>query len=528
MPRNSNSALTIVWTTAAADMFKTITKNIFSNYVGIAGTIIIAFMLSPYLVHTLGDTKYGVWSVISALTGYMALLDLGISSAIAKYVAKYKALKDYKSLNTVLASGLVIMMSVGTLLVLISPLIAGFMVDVFKFEGELGESVHLLVLIASLDIAIFVTTGILVGSMYGFQRHEIINGVSLTVTLMNACFFYLVLQNGYDLVAMGIVNLAGNIFAAIVYFYALAKIEPDASLNVRNAEKPVVGSIFTFSKYTFLSMLAMQLVYYSDAFVIGFFMSAAAITYYTIPWSLSEYTNKLIHAIAETFVPVFSEQDATQGNQAIYATYVSGTKFMLMISNLLCIGVLVMGDNFVSLWMGEKYAVACSTILSIMFFTQLIKGPQLLSYSILLGTANHRKFSFYNFAFSLLNLILSIIFIQRYGLVGVAGATAFTQICFYGIITPILTSRVIGSNLLEYLRETYLRIVPASLVLLVMLVWFARVNPPDSYLLLISQALFAAVIYVFVCYWTLLNRQERQFLVEKVSVVTSRLSIARA
>ena len=269
-------------------------------------------------------------------------------------------------------------------------------------------------------------------------------------------------------------------------------------------------------------------MYYSDAFVIGFFMSAAAITYYTIPWSPSEYTNKLIHAIAETFVPVFSEQDATQGNQAIYATYVSGTKFMLMISNLLCIGVLVMGDNFVSLWMGEKYAVACSTILSIMFFTQLIKGPQLLSYSILLGTANHRKFSFYNFAFSLLNLVLGIIFIQRYGLIGVAGATAFTQICFYGIITPILTSRVIGSSLLEYLRETYLRIVPASLVLLVMLVWFARVNPPDSYLLLISQALFAAVIYVFVCYWTLLNRQERQFLVEKVSVVTSRLSIARA
>ena len=70
--------------------------------------------------------------------------------------------------------------------------------------------------------------------------------------------------------------------------------------------------------------------------------------------------------------------------------------------------------------------------------------------------------------------------------------------------------------------------MPASLVLLVMLLWFARVNPPDSYLLLISQALFAAIIYVFVCYWTLLNCQERQFLMEKVSVVTSRLRLARA
>ena len=109
-----------------------------------------------------------------------------------------------------------------------------------------------------------------------------------------------------------------------------------------------------------------------------------------------------------------------------------------------------------------------------------------------------------------------------------AGATAFTQICFYGIITPILTSRVIGSSLTAYFKETYLRVIPASLILLALLYWFARVSPPDSYLLLISQALLAAAVYVFVCYWTLLNKTERQFLMEKVSAVTSRLSTARA
>ena len=98
-------------------MLKTISKNIFSNYVGIAGAIIIAFMLSPFLVHSLGDTRYGVWSVVSALTGYMALLDLGVSSAMAKYVSKFKALKDYRSLNQVLASGLVIMLSAGLSLI---------------------------------------------------------------------------------------------------------------------------------------------------------------------------------------------------------------------------------------------------------------------------------------------------------------------------------------------------------------------------------------------------------------------------
>ena len=160
-------------------MLKTISKNIFSNYVGIAGAIIIAFMLSPFLVHSLGDTRYGVWSVVSALTGYMALLDLGVSSAMAKYVSKFKALKDYRSLNQVLASGLVIMLSAGTILLIFSPILASAVVSFFKFDGQLGESVRLLVIVGSVDIAIFVSTGILVGAFFGFQRYEIINAVNL-------------------------------------------------------------------------------------------------------------------------------------------------------------------------------------------------------------------------------------------------------------------------------------------------------------------------------------------------------------
>jgi O-antigen/teichoic acid export membrane protein len=251
-------------------------------------------------------------------------------------------------------------------------------------------------------------------------------------------------------------------------------------------------------------------------------MSAAAITYYSIPWSLGEYTNKLILAIAQTFVPVFSEQEATQGNQAIYATYVTGTKVMLIVSNLLCLGVLAVGDYFVALWMGPTYAEKCSAVLSIIFLTQLIKGPQLLSYSILLGTSNHRIFSFYNFSFSILNLILSIILIQKYELVGVAIGTAITQILFYGVITPILTSRVIRSSLIRYFRDTYLRAIPSSILLFVVLKYLANNNAPDSYFELIGQALMAASLYAVVAYWTLLGSEERAYLSSTVSRFAAR------
>lgn len=504
-------------------MFKTISKNIFSNYVGVFGAIAIAFLLSPFLVHSLGATQYGVWSIISALTGYMALLDLGVGSAIAKYVARFKALKDYKSLNIFIASGLTIMIAVGTMLVLLSPLLAHGFVRLIGFEASLESTIRTLILIASLDICIFVITGVLLAAMCGFQRFEIVNAINLTIAFFRAIFFYYALTNGYGLIAMAVISLIGNSLAAVIFILALRTTQPEVRINLKQADRSSIVSIFNFSRFTFLSMVAMQLVYYSDAFVIGYFMSAAAITYYTIPWSLGEYTNKLTLAVAQTFTPVFSQQDATLGNEAIYQVYLSGTKCMLFISNLLCGGVLIVGYYFLSIWMGPHYAEKCATLLSIMFFTQMVKGPQLLSYSILLATSRHRIFSFYNISFSVLNLALSIILIQHFELIGVAISTAITQVIFYGIITPILASKALNSSLWAYSRDTYLRSIPSTLTLFLMLIFLSERNAPDGYLILIGQALLSAFVYSIVAYYTLLNAEERVFLLNRSRVLIDRI-----
>ena len=504
-------------------MLRTLAKNIFSNYVGIAGTIVLAFLLSPFLVHSLGDTKYGIWSIVSAVTGYMALLDLGVSSAVAKYVARFKALKDYKSINVTIASGLLIMVSAGTLLIIFSPMLASWIVNTFGIDESLRDTVHTLILVASLDMCIFVITGVLIGSLFGFQRFEFINAVNLTVGLFRAVCFYYALTNGYGLVAMGVISVLGNVLAGISLITILRYIEPEVQINLRKAERSSVVSIFHFSKFTFISMVAMQLVYYSDAFVIGYFMSAAAITYYTIPWSLGEYANKMLLAIAQTFTPVFSGLEATDGNKAIYETYITGTKFMLFISNLLCGGVLVVGYYFLAIWMGPSYAEKCGVILIIMFITQAVKGPQLLSYSILLATSRHKVFSFYNFCFSLLNLALSIVLIQRYELIGVAVGTAITQILFYGVITPILANKVLGSNLWDYFRDSYLRSIPSTLVLILMLSVLSDRNAPDGYLMLLGQALLSAIVYAAAAYFTLLTNKERDFVLAKGGEIANRL-----
>ena len=70
-------------------MLRTLLRNILSNWAGFLVEACVAFYLSPFVIHTLGDTSYGIWILLTSLTGYFGLLNLGLRPAINKYVAEF-------------------------------------------------------------------------------------------------------------------------------------------------------------------------------------------------------------------------------------------------------------------------------------------------------------------------------------------------------------------------------------------------------------------------------------------------------
>ena len=52
-------------------------RNIASNWAGYVVQVAVGFFLTPFVVHSLGETQYGVWTLVVGVTGYYGLLDLG-------------------------------------------------------------------------------------------------------------------------------------------------------------------------------------------------------------------------------------------------------------------------------------------------------------------------------------------------------------------------------------------------------------------------------------------------------------------
>lgn len=489
-----------------------IRKNSFANIIGVFGQIIIAFIMSPFLVSTLGDTKYGIWVIAVSFTGYMNLMDLGISSAVNKYVSEYNGKQDQKKINSIISTSMVLFCVMSLIIILLSPLMADFVVSLINIDESLVNVVHLLIIIVSFDIGIFVVGGLYKGIFGGYQQYAVINYIQIASAVYKAILFYLFLSNGYDLISMGLISISANLLAIFLFYIVLKKMHPSVRLEIKLFSASSRSKILNYSKYTFIAMLANQIIFYSDAFVIGFFMSAAAVTYYSIPWTLAEYTKKISHAISQTYAPAVSEKEATGDLTNIKDLYVSGIKYMIIISNLLSVGMIVLGGAFIGIWMGSKYKELCEQVLIILFISQYIQGPQQISYSVLKGLAKQKSYSYMSMAVSIINLILSIILVQKWGIVGVALGAAIPQVLFHGIFVPWVTLKTLNLTAWSYLKQTYLPSVIPTVVLFATLFYLQGFNYPDGYFELLLIAFIGTMFYLILVYYIMLNSNEKRFI----------------
>src|SRR5437870_2424255 len=85
-----------------------VVRNVLSNWGAFVFAALVSFFLSPFLVRSLGDARYGVWVLLVSIVGYLGLLDLGVRGAVTRYVARFHAAREHDSANRVASTALAV------------------------------------------------------------------------------------------------------------------------------------------------------------------------------------------------------------------------------------------------------------------------------------------------------------------------------------------------------------------------------------------------------------------------------------
>ncbi len=497
-------------------MLRTIVRNLSANYIGVAGQILVAFILTPFVIKTLGDEMYGIWTIIAALGAYLTLFDVGMVSAITKYISHGDKLHEKGHVTKVISCAAVIATPIALFLFLVSPFTGQALMQIMNINEAHYKIIVIATMLTTIEVGIFVFAGLFRGVILGLQRNDIENLIQLSALALRAVGIYLVLSQGFGIVGMASVMLTCMLIASLASFVFSRKLLPDSKLSTAAVDREGVSMVRSFSGASFLSMVAGQLIFYSDSFIVGHFLGATAVTFYAIAWTLKEYTNQLMVATHRVFIPVFSNL-STGDRSELLKHFFRSKRYMFVISNLLCVGLFVLGDRFLAVWLDEKYAITSGAILMVLFVAQIIRGPQLISYALLQGIGKHKLYARLELVFAVLNLIVSIILVQWLGLIGVAIGTALTQMTFYGIISPYLVAREMDISIMTYVKETYAKTALPALVLGIMLMILKYFFHIDSFFELLLAGAVGALFYLAIVYFTTLSNDERQWVGGQIS-----------
>ena len=131
------------------------------------------FIVPPLLLVSLGKEGYGLWLLIGQLTAYLPMLDLGVSSSVGRFVAKYNAKKDFESLSKIISSSIFLFLFSSVCTVIITLIIWPSFSKFFNLSPEYFNIGRWLILLTGLGTAIDFPLRIGGGILQGFHRFDL-------------------------------------------------------------------------------------------------------------------------------------------------------------------------------------------------------------------------------------------------------------------------------------------------------------------------------------------------------------------
>jgi O-antigen/teichoic acid export membrane protein len=483
-----------------------IIKNVSSSWFSLGINVIAGFLLSPYILHRLGDTAFGIWVLIFSVTGYYGLFDLGIRSSIVRYVSKFTATGDREELAKLINTSLFTYSCIGVLTMLVTLVVASQVDRMFRIPPEFLSTARWLLLMVGASVAIGFPVGIFGGFLEGLQSFYILNWTNVVSTLLRAALIVLALNRGYGLLTVALITVVLPLLASLLRGFLALRLCP-VPFGVKYVDRATFRQIANYGGISFMIMVAGRLKFKTDEIVIGAFMSAAAITYFNIGARIVDYAGQVVIALSQIFVPMSSQSDARGDMNRLRKIFLVGNRVCGFTIFPVCVILLILGKSVIEVWVGKRYIAASYPVLVIMILCSTLWFAQGASGRILFGMSKHGTWAVVTLIEGVSNLILSIILVRPYGIIGDALGTAIPLTCSMLFFMPQHLCKKLNIRLRTFVRESYtlpfLLCLPLAAVLLLMQRWFI----PHNYRQLAIQLFIGVTVYGVGLLWTVLTNQ---------------------
>jgi O-antigen/teichoic acid export membrane protein len=471
-----------------------VTRNVIYSGVRLFLLAPLPFLVIPFFLKKLGPAGYGTWAVFVAANGITSVADLGLVTTLSKHVAEFHALKDFRGLNRIISTGVVLYIAIASLICGILWVSAPFLISVL-FRSSPVSTHELGILWYFLILLIFANTLTMLFSsvVIGLQRMDLSNGINSLYLLSSAGFsvVFLALNWGLRGVLYGYASAAW--ITLFVSVYATRRLLPEIKPSLSACHWSVAKEIFGFSAKTYVTQVAVVIHNQIEKIYLARFAGVVFVGWYDISSDLALKLRGIPSLILAPIMPAASELHARSDRGRIAHLYYRTHKYLALLGVPLVLYIVFASRDFVELWVGPSLSVIAIplSILLIVNFINLTTGPGLL---ILVGGGKLRPGLYSAVLGIVLNVTLSLFLIRAYGFKGAVVGTSLSLTIASGFFLYLFRRETAGS-FPKVFRAAYLKPIVCSLGSIALIWIFTHTDRP-SWGRLVMHCLVFGVTYL--------------------------------
>lgn len=489
-------------------------KGVIFSYALMVFEVLSTLLLTPYILRSLGQAEYGVYSLTLSITAYLLLLDMGVGNAVVRFISKYRAHSDIENQNKFLGISLIYYLIIATLVGILGALMVRFAPLIFSKGLSTSESLlnQKLLIFTTANAAITLGTASFANVLIAYERFTFSRLCSIFQIIIRMVVIYAALRMGYRSEAIVIINLALTIILRsvfILYIFYELKLKP----VIRGVRLSDVKEIFVYSSLIFVQMIATMLNASAAQIMLGCFITASSvyIAIYSIGLMLASYFQSIGSSITSVLMPgIVKLVESGATDCQLQKEMVRVGRIIFMVLGAILVIFCLNGSTFVSLWAGHDNTDAFP-IAGVLMSMHLLIMTFSVGTQVLWAKNKHKEQTWLKMFGVVLNVTLTYFLIRWNPLVGATIGTCVSLALSDVLVMAWVFKKHIGLNLGEYCKQISKGTVPSLLVTAIIGLPMTCYLP-QSWMMFVTSCASMLIVYIAMMFIVGLNDYEKGLL----------------
>jgi O-antigen/teichoic acid export membrane protein len=432
-----------------------------SNLARVALSVVVSLVLPPLLVHRMNTDEYGAWVLILQIGGYINLLDLGLQTAIGKFVAEYDALGDKLAAARTLSSTFAILCASASVGAMAIGVIAWQVPRIFhQMPTHLIPGVRAGFLLIGWSMAFSLPFGAFLAAFTGLQRYGFPTALSISSKALSAAGLAGLLLIHSNLVEMALWLAIVNVATALGQLFGWRRFtRRSVGFAFQLVNRASVTRLIRYGAVLSIWSIAALLISGLDMVIVGHY-DFKNTGYYGIATTVTNFMVVLIGSIFGPLLPAVSSLQVGRTAEEIGRMIVSSTRYCALLLCLIGLPLVLGAYPLLRLWVGQEYAVHSWLFLQVLILGNAIRQLGYPYSLAVIATGKQHLATLAAIAEAAVNITVSIYLVQRIGAVGVAIGTvvgALVSVAMHLTISIKLTSSAISISRRHFMWDGLLR-----------------------------------------------------------------------